>query len=56
MMERIGIFAGAMLALMIPIGANAATPASASQQLIGKLQWRSIGPYIGGRSVAVAGG
>jgi photosystem II stability/assembly factor-like uncharacterized protein len=54
-MERIGILAGAMLALMIPIGANAATPASASQQLIGKLQWRSIGPYIGGRSVAVAG-
>lgn len=27
----------------------------ASQQLMSKLQWRNIGPYIGGRVVAVAG-
>jgi photosystem II stability/assembly factor-like uncharacterized protein len=26
-----------------------------AQQLMSKLEWRSIGPYIGGRSVAVAG-
>ncbi len=44
-----------LVAAAMPIGASAASPASASQQLIGKLQWRSIGPYIGGRSVAVAG-
>jgi photosystem II stability/assembly factor-like uncharacterized protein len=44
-----------VVAAAIPIGASAAPPASASQQLVGKLQWRSIGPYIGGRSVAVAG-
>lgn len=54
-MERIWIFVTAMLAFAVPIAAGAATPAPASQQLIGKLQWRSIGPYIGGRSVAVAG-
>ena len=40
--------------IVVPLGAGAAAP-SPSQQLISKLQWRSIGPYIGGRSVAVAG-
>src|SRR5271165_3478059 len=56
-MERIWIHLSALLALAMPVAAAAAspTPAPASQQLIGKLQWRSIGPYIGGRSVAVAG-
>ncbi|MFY9718004.1 MAG: hypothetical protein WAK16_00020, partial [Candidatus Cybelea sp.] len=54
-MERIWIFVTAMLAFAMPIAAGAAPPAPASQQLIEKLQWRSIGPYIGGRSVAVAG-
>ncbi len=42
-----------------PLQSQAAAPTAASttpaQKLIGKLQWRSIGPYIGGRSVAVAG-
>src|SRR5438270_918153 len=28
---------------------------SPAQKLMSKLQWRSIGPYIGGRVVAVAG-
>ncbi|HEY6450086.1 MAG TPA: hypothetical protein VIX60_05340, partial [Candidatus Cybelea sp.] len=37
------------------LGAGAAAAPSPSQQLISKLKWRSIGPYIGGRSVAVAG-
>jgi photosystem II stability/assembly factor-like uncharacterized protein len=52
-MKRLWILVVVAAAAM-PIGASAATPASASQ-LVGKLQWRSIGPYIGGRSVAVAG-
>jgi photosystem II stability/assembly factor-like uncharacterized protein len=38
-----------------PFGVAAAAPISASQQLMSKLKWRSIGPYIGGRVVAVAG-
>lgn len=41
-----------------PVGANAAapqTPEPPAQKLMSKLQWRSIGPYIGGRVVAVAG-
>ena len=41
-------------AMALPIGAAAAT-SSPAQQLMSKLQWRSIGPYIGGRVVAVAG-
>ncbi len=35
--------------------ATAATGTGASQQLMSKLHWRSIGPFIGGRVVAVAG-
>lgn len=38
-----------------PFGANAAPPATPAQKLTSKLHWRSIGPYIGGRVVAVAG-
>jgi photosystem II stability/assembly factor-like uncharacterized protein len=41
--------------LIMPLGTQAASSATPSQQLMGKLQWRSIGPYIGGRAVAVAG-
>ncbi|MBV8637637.1 MAG: glycosyl hydrolase [Candidatus Eremiobacteraeota bacterium] len=40
------------------VAPGAAIPApsnSAAQSLLSKLQWRSIGPYIGGRVVAVAG-
>ena len=41
--------------LFTPLKTQAAASASPSAQLMSKLQWRSIGPYIGGRSVAVAG-
>jgi|HubBroStandDraft_4_1064222.scaffolds.fasta_scaffold00026_30 photosystem II stability/assembly factor-like uncharacterized protein len=41
--------------LAAPLQARAAATTSPAQQLMSKLQWRSIGPYIGGRSVAVAG-
>jgi photosystem II stability/assembly factor-like uncharacterized protein len=41
--------------LAAPVASAAASSASPSQQLMSKLQWRSIGPYIGGRAVAVAG-
>ncbi|MDQ2818256.1 MAG: glycosyl hydrolase [Candidatus Eremiobacteraeota bacterium] len=39
----------------VPLAVNAADAPSATQKLISKMQWRSIGPYIGGRVVAVAG-
>ncbi|HTU83558.1 MAG TPA: hypothetical protein VMF61_15625, partial [Candidatus Acidoferrales bacterium] len=39
----------------VPLHARASATASPAQQLMSKLEWRSIGPYIGGRSVAVAG-
>src|SRR5580700_5565069 len=45
----------AALIFAVPLTANAATSSSPSQQLMSKLKWRSIGPYIGGRAVAVAG-
>jgi photosystem II stability/assembly factor-like uncharacterized protein len=41
--------------LVLPQTVNAANGASPAQQLMSKLQWRSIGPYIGGRVVAIAG-
>ncbi len=53
MMKRLGIFVFLLVAVT-PLGANA-TNSTPVQQLLSKLQWRSIGPYIGGRVVAVAG-
>lgn len=41
--------------LFAPLALRAAAPTSPAQQLMSKLGWRSIGPYIGGRVVAVAG-
>jgi photosystem II stability/assembly factor-like uncharacterized protein len=50
------LFAAALTALFFgaPLASSAAAP-NASAQLMSKLQWRSIGPFIGGRVVAVAG-
>jgi photosystem II stability/assembly factor-like uncharacterized protein len=45
----------ATLLVAAPSTTSAAAPSSPAQQLMSKLNWRSIGPYIGGRSVAVAG-
>jgi photosystem II stability/assembly factor-like uncharacterized protein len=45
---------GLIAASLILAGAAVAGPISA-QKLISKLQWRSVGPYIGGRVVAIAG-
>jgi photosystem II stability/assembly factor-like uncharacterized protein len=45
----------AAICLAAPFGAHAADVQSPSQALMSKLHWRSIGPYIGGRVVAVAG-
>jgi photosystem II stability/assembly factor-like uncharacterized protein len=39
----------------VPFQASANIPASPFASLTSKLHWRSIGPYIGGRVVAVAG-
>jgi photosystem II stability/assembly factor-like uncharacterized protein len=38
---------------ILPVAADA--PAPSTQTLIGKLQWRNVGPFIGGRVVAVDG-
>jgi photosystem II stability/assembly factor-like uncharacterized protein len=54
-MKRLLTAAIAASFVLTPLGAQAASPASPSQQLMSKLRWRSIGPYIGGRSVAIAG-
>ncbi len=50
------IFAAALILSFVaaPLAA-AAAPQTPAQQLMSKLAWRSIGPYIGGRVVAVAG-
>jgi photosystem II stability/assembly factor-like uncharacterized protein len=44
----------AIFVLTAPV-ATIAAPTTAAEQLISKLHWRSIGPFIGGRVVAVAG-
>src|ERR1700760_3329754 len=53
-MRPIVILAVALVAALgvTPSSARAADP---QQQLMSRLSWRSIGPYIGGRVVAVAG-
>ena len=45
------LMAGALVTLGAAPAANPVKP----QTLMSKLQWRSVGPYIGGRVVAVAG-
>lgn len=41
--------------LLSPIATHGAETKTPAQSLMSKLQWRSIGPYIGGRVVAIAG-
>ncbi len=50
------ILAGLMLATLIPSlsGSQTSGPLT-TQALMGKLKWRSVGPYIGGRVITVAG-
>jgi len=51
-------FLAAALSLSLlagPLQALAAGTQTPSEQLMSKLHWRNIGPFIGGRSVAVAG-
>jgi photosystem II stability/assembly factor-like uncharacterized protein len=54
-MKRFFAASLAILFAAVPVGSMAAPPASPAQQLMSKLHWRSIGPFIGGRVVAVAG-
>ena len=51
------IFAAALIVSFFaaPLVAAAAPAKTPAQDLMSKLAWRSIGPYIGGRVVAVAG-
>ena len=50
----VGLIAIFTVPLSAPMGAKAADSPTAAQ-LMSKLQWRMIGPFIGGRVVAVAG-
>ncbi len=43
------------IGLTFPLAVNAANSASPTQKLMSKLHWRNIGPFIGGRVVAIAG-
>jgi photosystem II stability/assembly factor-like uncharacterized protein len=54
-MKNIIVFVVAAICLIAPFEASAAEAQSPAQSLMSKLHWRSIGPYIGGRVVAVAG-
>ncbi len=55
-MKRAIILAAFFLSAPLVAGAAPASPAALTPQtLMSKLQWRSIGPSIGGRVVAVAG-
>ncbi|MGH8234516.1 MAG: hypothetical protein ACREPU_10025, partial [Rhodanobacteraceae bacterium] len=51
------MLAAATLALIIALlpSVVSAKAAVSQQTLMGKLKWRSVGPYIGGRVVAVDG-
>ena len=51
-MNRLAVACILAVSIAAPAGAR---QASAAVQLSSKLQWRSVGPYIGGRVVAVAG-
>ncbi|HVA33991.1 MAG TPA: hypothetical protein VNG31_07560 [Candidatus Baltobacteraceae bacterium] len=46
------LLAGVSLCAALPAAAGAGDPPAA---LLAKLEWRSVGPYVGGRVVAVAG-
>jgi photosystem II stability/assembly factor-like uncharacterized protein len=54
-MKRILVAVFGMLFLVGPNAVNASSATSATQKLMSKLEWRSIGPFIGGRVVALAG-
>ncbi|HUA09224.1 MAG TPA: hypothetical protein VMA98_08125 [Candidatus Acidoferrales bacterium] len=54
-MKRVIIAALAVSFVFGPLAVHASSAAPPTQKLMSKLQWRSIGPYIGGRVVAVAG-
>jgi photosystem II stability/assembly factor-like uncharacterized protein len=54
-MKHLKMFVLAAILLVAPFGARAADSETPAQHLMSKLQWRSIGPYIGGRVVAIAG-
>ncbi len=57
-MRRIAVFLSASGFLAFALAGVPAAPAQATvtpQTLMSKLQWRSVGPYVGGRVIAVAG-
>lgn len=53
-MKRIAVVLCVIL-LALPFATRAAAEKAPAQSLMSKLHWRSIGPFVGGRVVAVAG-
>ncbi|MDQ2865423.1 MAG: glycosyl hydrolase [Candidatus Eremiobacteraeota bacterium] len=49
------IIAGLLMLVLSAFSGAARADDAAAQSLMSKLQWRSVGPFIGGRVVAVAG-
>jgi photosystem II stability/assembly factor-like uncharacterized protein len=54
-MKQLFVAFALMLVLVVPQRGGAAGSATPFEQLTSKLHWRSIGPFIGGRVVAVEG-
>jgi hypothetical protein len=53
-MKRVAVLVTA-LAVALPFMTRAAAPSAPSTNFTSKLEWRNIGPFVGGRVVAVAG-
>ena len=54
-MKRILVAVLGILFIIGPNPVNASSATSTTQKQMSKLQWRSVGPFIGGRVVAVTG-
>ncbi|HVS47039.1 MAG TPA: glycosyl hydrolase, partial [Verrucomicrobiae bacterium] len=54
-MKKLLVPALAALLLAFPLATSAADTTTPTQKLMSKLHWRNIGPFIGGRVVAIAG-
>ena len=53
-MKKLTALALAVLPFALPLAVRAADATPPARQLMSKLAWRNIGPYIGGRVVAIA--
>ncbi|TAN22560.1 MAG: glycosyl hydrolase [Acidobacteria bacterium] len=54
-LSAIAVIAGAGMLALGAVQAGGGTSSTPAQELMSKLQWRSVGPYVGGRAVTVTG-